>query len=424
MSTFARQIKTVRAASGAELAVMPFGASGVVSLSGSVAGGHMHSSRAIAELHASMLTEGTRRKSKAKLQELFDAMGTSVSFTASADRLEFSAKLRREHLAEVLSLIVEMLAEPAFPANELATLKKRTLGVLALEAENTRAQSGIALSRLLYEKGHPNRAEATEDMKRAIMRVSPRDLRAHHKRTVFASTLILAMAGAVGEQDLARAAKIMSKLPKGAPKPPAYPSRQGSDAGAAVAFVPAKESVDYQLGVRTVMHKDDPQFVPLLLAVNILGRPGFAGRLMQKVREEQGLTYGTYAFLRGFSRQIDGHVSVWATFAPSLFEKGRASVRAELSRLSTLGPTEAEFTMHRDLYVANWYVRLAKTDAIADAIHDCLAEGEAVDYLDRFPQMIKGAKFADVAQACRDYLVPSRMAETAAGTLEKDALSA
>lgn len=425
MSTFANRTSVFVSANGAQVAAIPFGRSGVISLAGSVSGGTMYAgNRALADLHAAMLTEGTRRKSKEKLQELFDAMGTSVSFAASADRLEFSAKLRREHLSEVLALIVEMLTEPAFSTKELSILKGRTLGALVLEAENTRAQSAIALSRILYEPGHPNHAENTDDVKRAISSVTAAALKAHHSQTVFASTLILSMAGAVSATDIPLAARVFGKLPKGSPKPLSYPARQGSRARAAVAFVPAKESVDYQLGVRAVMYKSDPQFVPLLLAINILGRPGFAGRLMAAVREEQGLTYGTYAFLRGFSQRIDGHISVWATFAPALFEKGRASVRKELSRLQKEGPTEAEFKMHRDLFVANWYVRLAKTDTIADAIHDSIAEGEGPEYLDRFPQMIQHATYTDVVQACKDYFVASRMAETAAGTLEKDALSA
>lgn len=409
---------------GARFAATPFGEGDVVSLSGSVAGGTMYANRALADMHASMLTEGTRRKSKKKLQELFDAMGTAVSFSISADRLEFSAKLRREHLKGTLALIAEMLAEPAFLQKELSALKARTLGALALEAENTRAQSAIEISRLMYEAGHPNRAETTEETKRTVAKISAAQLREHHRRTLSYPTLILSLAGAATEQDLRTAAKLFSRLPGRMLAPLAYPSRQESAPGAAVAFVPAKESVDYQLGVRTAMHKDDPMFVPLLLAVNILGRPGFAGRLMQKVREEQGLTYGTYSFLRGFSKRIDGHIAVWATFAPQLFKKGRESVRAEIKRLYTEGPTKKEFEMHRDLYVANWYVRLAKTDAIADAIHDALAEGEKPDYLDHFPRVVAEASYEDVVQACKDYLNPKRMAETAAGTLEKDALAA
>lgn len=423
MSAFADTTKVLTAKSGARVSATPFGTGSVVSVSGSVAGGFMYAhGRAIAEMHAAMLTEGTRRTNKEKLQERFDAMGTSVAFAVSADRLEFSAKLRRENLKEVLSLIVEMLTLPAFPARELVALKARTLGALALEAENTRAQSGIALSHLLYAAGHPNRAERTEDTKRAVARVSVAQLRAHHTRSVFASTLVLSMAGAVKESDCSMALELFKRLPAGAPSALVYPTPQTSAPGAKVAYVPAKESVDYQLGLRAAMLKSDPHYVPLLLAVNILGRPGFAGRLMQKVREEQGLTYGTYALLRGFSRHIDGHLSVWATFAPQLFQKGRASVRAEIARLAKDGPTEQEFRTHRDLFVANWYVRLAKTDAIADAIHDALVEGEGPAYLDAFPQQIAKASFKDVVRACKEHFLLARMAETAAGTLEKDAL--
>lgn len=423
MSTFAEKTELYTLPNGARISATPFGASDVVSISGSVAGGYMYAQgRALAELHAMMLTEGTKQTSKTALQERLDAMGTSVSFSPAVDRLEFSAKVRREYLFATLELIAEMLAAPAFPQKELSVLIARMEGALALEAENTRTQSAISLSHLLYEVSHPNRATTTERTKRDMRKVAATHLRKYHERTIFASTLILSMAGSVASGDCKKAASLFARLPAGAPAPLRYPPASASPPGAAIAFVPAKESVDYQLGVRAAINRRHSEYLPLLLAVNILGRPGFAGRLMQKVREEQGLTYGTYAFLRGFSNVLDGHIAIWSTFAPTLFARGRASVRAEVARLQKSGPSQEEFGMHRDLFIANWRVKLAKTDAIADAVHDTLVEGDGPAYLDTLPERVAQVTLQAVRSACKKYFTLHAMAETAAGTLEKDAL--
>lgn len=419
MSTFAERTNVFVAKTGVCVSTTSFGMESVVSISGSIAGGYMYAgNRALAEVHAAMLTEGTKRTTKEKLQESFDAMGTTVSFAVSADRLEFSAKVRRVHLVATLARIVEMLTEPSFPSKELTILKGRTLGALALEAENTKVQSAIALSHLLYEAGHPHCIPNTADTKRAVAAITVSQLRNHHRRTVFASTVIIALAGAVEESDCKKIARLFARLPAGAPDPLIYPVSAESKPGAAIAYLPAKESVDYQLGVRAAVGKEHADYAPLLLAVNILGRPGFSGRLMQRVREEQGLTYGTHAFLKGLSKRIDGHIAIWATFAPSLFVRGRLSVRAEIARLQKEGPSLKEFQMHRDLFISNWYVRLAQTDAIADAIHDTLVEGDGPEYLDLLPEKIEHVSYEAVVRACRTYFRLPTMAETAAGTLD------
>ena len=59
-----------------------------------------------------------------------------------------------------------------------------------------------------------------------------------------------------------------------------------------------KTSAAFRVGHAVNPHISHDDFLPLKLGIMALGN-GFSGRLMHKVRDEAGLTYGIYASLRG-----------------------------------------------------------------------------------------------------------------------------
>ena len=148
---YSKLIRSKQFSWGGQALAAEFPAHGSVSIVGSVAGGvRLAGSEEFAKVHADMLLEGTKKHDKKAIQILLDSIGASLSFSANNERLMFSARVRAENLEKLLSLISETLQEPTFPARELQVLKQRERASLSLEAQDTRAQAGIALSRLLF----------------------------------------------------------------------------------------------------------------------------------------------------------------------------------------------------------------------------------------------------------------------------------
>ncbi|MGH7141699.1 MAG: M16 family metallopeptidase, partial [Minisyncoccia bacterium] len=206
--------------SGARIFVAPFPSPGVVSVVGSVAGGEraadvLHVSRELSSVHAAMLMEGTRNKKKRDIQLALDALGAELSFGASADRLQFAARASAHSVPKLLALVAEMLAQPAFPARELAAFKARSLAQLTLAAEDPRTQAGILLARALYPTGHLNFAETIEESRAALRAITAADLCRYQAKTTSAGTLILAATGDLDPKIFSREAqKQFSKLPR------------------------------------------------------------------------------------------------------------------------------------------------------------------------------------------------------------------
>jgi zinc protease len=416
--TYQTLIKEKKLNRGGRLLVARVPGSKHVWIDGSIAGGvRLAGNRALAEVHAAMLLEGTAKKTKRDIQVLLDKLGASLSFSASADRLAWHAHCRTQDLGAVLSLVAEVLHESALPTKELTTLKKRFEAELALEGQNTRAQAQIGLSRLIYPEGHPNRDETTAGALATLAALTRNDLKKYHERAVDATTTVLAIAG-----DITLAAakdavdKKLARLPRGTVTLPGFAPAQSHAGEHAETSIKDKASIDYMLGAATGITKDHADYPALMLGLQILGdRNGFSGRLMQTVRERDGLTYAIYSTPNGFGT-ADGAAVIWATFAPQLFEKGKAAIVREVNLLLENGPTAAETKLHRQMYAARIQTSLASAAALARTAHTLAAEGRPIGYLDTFPQRILALTPAQVAKALRTYLAPENLSSAAAGT--------
>ena len=208
-----------------------------------------------------------------------------------------------------------------------------------------------------------------------------------------------------------------AKLPNVAVRIPTFAPAVPHEARSIAVYIEDKASIDHMLGVATGITKDNPDYPALLLGLQILGnRSGFTGRLMKTVREVEGLTYGVYSYPSGFSK-ADGYITVWATFAPQLYEQGKAAVMREVRLIVENGVTDVEVKKHRMMFEARSRVTLANSSDLARAAHDITIEGHAPSWLDEFPQQILMLTAKHVNVALKKYLVIDSLCESAAGPL-------
>ena len=431
--SYASKIKEKRFWGGVKALFAAFPAHGEISITGSFAGGaHLAqgflcegidectlSGDVLADMHAAMLLEGTSKHSKSDMQILLDTIGASLSFSADKDRLVFHGRVRAVYADKLLSLISEAVRESVFPQEEIDYLKTRMLADLSLEAQNPHAQAGINLSRALFAMYHPNRQEDTAHSKLATEKMTRKELQEYHTNAIDSRSCIISIAGDMKkDQAFALIEKHFSKLPRRELPIAPYAPAKSSRAKKIIATITDKASIDYLLGVATGITNDHPDYPALMLGLQVLGsRSGFTGRLMKTVREEEGLTYGVYAYPGGFSSGADGYAAIWATFAPELFERGRAAVMREVKKIVEEGPTALEVKRHREMYEARSRVLCASSADLSRVAHDVTVEGKRPGYLDEFPQRILKLTKAQVHKALKKYLIIENLSESAAGPI-------
>src|SRR5665213_270771 len=421
--SYAKNIKEKKLKSGGKILLSKFPAHGRISIVGSIAGGvRLAGNRTLSDAHSALFLEGTKKKSKADIQILLDDMGASLSFSVEKDRLVFQGHVRATYAKKLLALVAEVLREPSFPARELAHLKDRMRAEFSLEAQETRMQAGINLSQLLYSPDHPNYQASTDSARAALEKLTRNDLQKYHASAIDGRTLIVSIAGDIKERELTTLVDTsFSKLPRIDVQLPKIQTAMPKQSQKISVHIEDKASIDYMLAVATGITKDSPDYPALMLGLQVLGnRSGFTGRLMQTIREIEGLTYGVYSYLAGFLNS-DGYIVVWATFAPGLFEKGKAAVMREIKNIVENGATDEEVQKHRTMFEARSRVTLSNSGDLARAAHDIAIEGRAPAYLDEFPQTVLKLSSKRVNDALKKYLVVADLSESSAGPIENKA---
>ena len=110
----------------------------------------------------------------------------------------------------------------------------------------------------------------------------------------------------------------------------------------------------------------------LRLAAGVLGN-GFAGRLMQRVRDECGLTYGIYAHAR------DQLFMVQATFAPRLMARGISEMQKVVDHWKACNVTDQELETQKTMLINSRTVAFDDPVQMATILHGESLRGVTYD---------------------------------------------
>jgi len=110
-----------------------------------------------------------------------------------------------------------------------------------------------------------------------------------------------------------------------------------------------KTSMDLIIGNPLLIGREHPDFIALYVGSFILGG-NFAARLMQIVRDKEGLTYGIRTDFSNIDFGLEGYFYIWGTFAPKLLDKGISTTEDQLKKWFTEGVSEEELKSKKNNY--------------------------------------------------------------------------
>ncbi|HET7451373.1 MAG TPA: pitrilysin family protein [Thermoanaerobaculia bacterium] len=422
MKSFAERTSRLRTDRGATILALENHFNPTLALSGTLRAGSAHSPQenpVLAALAAQMLEKGTRRRAKLVLAEELESRGISISFSASGgdpDTMDVSLSCLSRDRDVAFEALVEMLAEPAYPAEELAREKERLTGAVRQLADQTGWRSSTAASRLIYPPGHPYFAETPDDIIASIERTTDGELHAFHERFYRASTLVIAVVGDLDRDSTAAdLAGRLAKLPAGEAPPLEVPPVSPPSAPAEVVRMKEKVNADVFLAHDSRLRRTDPDFLPTTLGVAALGQSTLSSRLGLRVRDTEGLTYGINA--RVSAGRFSGPFAISLTVAPANLARAVASARAVMDEFLAGGITEKEMADEKRSRIGKFKVDLASNAGIAGALDMAETYGFGIGYLDAFPGLVEAVTREQVNEAVRKHVRPGELVEVAAGDL-------
>ena len=401
--------------------VVPTKVKDVVTISGSMLGGTLYSDKEnpkTSSLASAMLDKGTQKNSKSDLSYKLESIGAEISFISSSRHINFTAYCLKSDLDLVIELIAEQLRYPIFPQDELALLKKRMIGNLEISKDDTKKQSLINFIRKVYPENHFNHSPSIEESIHSIRQVNSNDLKSFHEKTFGLGSLNIAAAGDISN------AQFQDSIQKH------FDNWNTQNINTLGTTIPAnkrkqiienmniddKTSSDVYIGQSVNVTEDGDDYRKLMMGIYILGG-NFSARLMQSVRDEQGLTYGIGSTIAGCGYGINGHWYTWGTFSPNLVDKGIKSTLNVIDKWFNEGITEKELAAKKTTLIGSFKVSLDTTSGLIDKILTNAEKGRDISYLDDYTNKINDLNKDEINSAIKQHLDPKTFITSIAGTI-------
>ena len=367
----------------------------------------------LANYTASMLMRGTQQNSFQQIFETLESSGASLGFGGNIHTTSFSGRALIEDLPMLLSLLQDLLRNPAFPETYVEKIRAQLLTGLAIRAQDTGEMASLAFDQLLFA-GHPY-SRPEDGYPQTIKNISRDDLAAFHRQNYGPKGMVISIVGAIegpAAMELIKSHFADWNNPSQADLPDlgAYTGLTKSKKKKVV--IQGKIQSDIVAGCSGPLRKS-PDYLAVSLGNNILGQFGMYGRIGDVVREQSGLAY--YAYTRLNSGIGPGSWEVSAGVNPVNVEKTIALIKKEIKRFVTEPVLEQELKDSQANYIGRLPLSMESNAGVASALVSLERYQLGLDYYREYAGHVQAVSPEQILTAVKKYLNPDKMAIAIAG---------
>ena len=372
-----------------------------------------------AQVVAQMILRGTAKLNRQQIADRLEELKAKVNIgTSDGNTLTVSFETRRDQLPETLNLLRDILRTPTFPAAEFEQFRNEW--VTGVE-EQRRQPDAIAQNELgrydnPYKKGDVRYAASFAEQIEAVKAIKLGDLKAFHQAFYGASFGQMSLVGDFDAKATQESLKSLFGDWKSKAKFTRVNNPYRATKGTALSFeTPDKANAFYIAGVSLPAKDDTPDAQALALANRVLGGGALKSRLMDRLRQKEGISYGTGSFLQLNPYDANSTLGLYAIYAPQNLAKLKVGVAEEIARFVKDGITEQELADAQSGILQGNMINRSQDGSLAGALTSQLYQGRTMKFVADNEAKIKAATVADVNAAIAKYVDPTKLVHVYAG---------
>jgi zinc protease len=370
---------------------------------------------------ARMLPTGTTTKTRAQLADAFDALKTDWAVTGSAAGASATLTTRRETLLPALDLLAEVLRKPAFNADEYEQLRRQSVQGLERAQDDPGSAAGQALARALQQwpSDDPRYTATFAESIAQAQAGKVEDVAAFYRSHWGADHADMAV---VGDFDPAQVKAAVARLFGDWKSPVAYQrlDTPASDVLGQRLVTPLKDKANaFVVGTLPLKLQDsDADYPALMLAAHVLGGGGFDSRLLTRLRQKEGISYGVGAGLAASSFEPSAKLQFYAIYAPQNRARMEAGFDEEIARVVKDGITADELATAKKAMMAERTTSRTSDAAVAGGWAARLEAGRTWAFSADQDAKIAALTLDQVNAAIRKWITPGSVDWSTAGSFE------
>lgn len=355
-------------------------------------------------LVASTLDSGTSTRTAEQLADAFNQLGTEFSAAPSDDMSVFSASTITPEADHLLEIFADVLTHPLFAEAELNRERDQYRSALRRRVDNPAGYVAREYDKYLLGANPYGRDGLGTEA--SLAKIRRADLMRYYLSWYRPNNTLMVVTGRYGEDFEKNVVKTFSSWSRRDVKAvPFEPAAQVEKKSLRLVSKPGLVQTQIRFG-RLAVERGHPDDLKLRLANEALGG-GFGSRLMQKIRDDQGLTYSISS---GFEAQQKAGVFTISTFTKNeTVGKTVEEVLKVYDDYVEKGMTEEELSAAKAQLIGQFPRALETSDGMAFQLLLIDFYRLPLTDLTDFPKLVNDVSLKDVNDALKRHLAPGAL---------------
>jgi len=368
----------------------------------------------VANLTASMLDEGTEKRTTLQIADEIDFLGAQLSISANFDGSFMNVLTLKEHLDKAADIFSDVILHCSFPQSEFDRVKKELLTSFMQQKDRPEVVASVAFNARLYGKHHPYGYQSAGS-EESVQGIQLEDLKNFYATYFVPNNATLIVVGDVTRDEAAKLADRYfgewQKKDVARPSIPAPLAEQATTIG--VIDKPGAPQSQIRIGNIAIERNSDDYYATSILN-QIIGASN--GRLFLNLREAKGYTYGAYAQFA--MRRMPGPFIAYAGVRTNVTDSSLIEFMYEINRVRDELVPEDEFHMYKRAVIQR-IPRLFETSGqICNQLASLVLYGLPDDYFNSLVQRYESVTREDIRNAARKYLHPQSLTIVVVGDMQ------
>jgi zinc protease len=378
-----------------------------------------------------MLMRGTKQRDFEQLRDDLALLKTAMTANAGwniddPSEISFNVTTIKDKLPAVVDLLGEILATPRFDAKQFQLVKDEWIANLKeqLQDPQSLAQREFLRTVANYPKGDVRHIPSLAEELAMVEKLQLSEVRYVYNKLLGGSYGRLVMVGDF--EPAAIKTQLEQRLGSWQSPVPYRPITFQSQAPRALQTnfdTPDKKGAQVAMGQTMALKETDASFPAIRIAGFIWGQ-GASSRLINRLRQQDGLSYGAGGGFRADAKQDLGYLSAFAICAPENVEKATLAIREELNRFYKEGVSTSELADAQRAYAEQRRNALARDNFVIDLLAKNLELGRELSFEANIDAAIAKLSPAEVNAAIQASVKPEQLftiqaLDTKAGNVAK-----
>jgi zinc protease len=393
-----------------------------VSLTASVLTGARYdpeSKAGLAIMVSRLLDEGTATRTSLEIADAIESVGGSIETDGSFERIIATASVLNKDVDLGLELLADLLIWPIFPQEFVDKEKERTLAEIQSAQDRPQIVAGWAFNELVYQD-HPLH-RPSHGYPETVEKITRGDLLDFHGRFFVPNNVLLSMVGDF------RVPHLLPKVEKffggWVSKPVVFPTYENpvrqTTKRTKFITMPAQQ-LNIYMGHLGITRTNSDYYALQVLDTILGGGAGFTARIPQRLRDELGLAYTTFASITMTAGMDPGRFIAFIGTSPENMKLATEGLINEVRRIIEEPVTAQELQDAKDYLTGSFVFAFESSPQIARFLVHAEVYGLGFDYVEKYPEYIRAVTVEEISRVAKKYLDSENYALVVVGPVAED----